>query len=891
MSEERKERHLSGGGGSHEEGGGSSSSGSGKLSRGSVRPIDLSGITGTSSGQSGKDSQLPDAAGSGSSSLSQSPEADNINNGIRGSSHGSGNPEFEIFMADHHAKMADSEDSHIRVKELIKEACELVNSDQYDGILDQIFEELRISSPRDKSSLLSQIAAEEKSEKGCDSLLHLATETGAREIVSLLLNNGYHIFIDSTNDKLIENDQSFLPITPLAICVMHCDADMLNALLNQSSRPFDAICAAIYYYDEDRRNIEALNKLMDDPSFKEGGKILSNETLSLKALSEFYLNSIHFDKLLEACGEKSDEFLNGLRELSVEQLKDWYVSGENSEESICSLDNIQVLRDFYSDNINSETISIQEIILEFYEYHLFNCFLDQLPKNIKDQLLIALQSITNIEKRKEVLDDLIKKYGKTTTIQEAGWPFNLTPLQMLSIYRDKDTFMSVLKRLPDDRTKTPSVLRDGKGNNLLHLAVQGANLDTSFERDFLSYLLLNFPGLWNQVNNADQSPLSIACLEKNIPLVRMMAAQLEETDQVTYAFNNKPIASDVARALKSKSGAADNKEVQKLQEVQKKVVKRFHLNLNGNRSPTNRNPGPYSTPLEDAVKNGDDNTVALLLELWPGESAEILTRKQGNPYKIASELERSAPDSENGALYGQIQCRFIRFIHVESEETSREKIRKAFEGVMIDETREEISKVLNPQLQKAMLGMLDQLSSDYKAVIRDVVANNQQYDKGDLIKIYKIFYLVHELSIQASTAKIKNKDKDKIQSDKDSFERSCATKLYDEIITARQIVVVCAFIGLIIGAFAGLLLGTLLTGGGPGGLWLTLPSAEYGSVIGAGVGGFVGGVTGLAGGAAYTKWGEAFKLQRGFWSVSSSMSSVERVTELLEEKTPLLEVK
>ncbi len=855
-------------------------------------PLDLSSVT---NGQLGETAVFE----AGSESSGSSPEVQD-GHATRKSSGG-----------EHSQEVGHSPRTLENIKALIITACENAQSDEYSTHLVDVYRELDIESPDEKSHLVTQIAKEQKSIPGCDSLLHVATEFGAWEIVVLLLKNGFQYFVDKTNDELKKKDPEFLPQTPLTFAVRRSIKKIVFELLPLSKHSEDSLCSAIHYYEETRSGIEPLLQLMDRQEFKSCLRQIGLKEFSPLDLYALRDNAVDFDGILEQTGDNAAQLQVLLDNLSKEELQNWH-SNENI--SIDSLQNIEPLKQFHN-QIYADTFSLEDLISYYYEHSNFARLSDGLLSEFRDNLFTVLDKASFAIRREILLKELLEKFKNTQTIQKAGWPHNLRPLQMLSVYRDKKYFKQVLQYLP---TKARGVLpeqriTDQHGNNLLHLAIKEADLTDPRELEFVKYLLQAFEELWNWVNFDDQSPLSVACLERNVALIKLMAGQKKERvlDVTKTYHKGQPVPREVAAVLPK-----EIKESPDLSVVQEKrtVEDKFQLQLNGHRFPPVDkqmdkkldSQKKYITPLEEAAKLGNDDVVELLLTLWPLEASKLLEKiTNENPYLIALQLERSAllnaiPDEVKknpyfpraGKRWGQVQFNIIRFIHASDKDGKKENTRELFVRELVKATQNEINQVSDAEVKRSHLLMLDQLQSDYLQLRTDVLAKIvPEYTDEDITQINKIFSLVNELRILASVAKIKGVSSDQLQKAKETFEHCCNDKLTSDGVTARNAAMLCALIGLIIGALAGFLAGTLVTGGGPGGFWLALPSAQYGAAVGASVGCVVGAAVG---GIGCYKLSDLFKWQRGLWSVSGAVNSIKTNTNTqnLDESTiPLLEVK
>ncbi len=890
----------------------SKGSGSGGLSR--VSRLDLNRFTSVdgqqraefhshldSSSSSSRNSPESDAEaraiGSSGGEESLKKAAEILAAGIKKSQEGNGQKKSS-GGAGHEVGMDDSSNTYDDAKDAIKLACENVKTDQYSKYLIKVYDIVHVNSYDSKSKIVSNIASKEKKIPNCDSLLHIATEYGAWEIVVLLLNNGYEGFIDLTNDELKEKDESFQPQTPLTYTVRCFNEQMLfDLLLERSKKPQDAICAAIYYYEDVRHTIEPLARLMNNKQYYERARTLICKADKPSELYVLQRNAKEFQSVLDDYPQHSKRLLEFLDALQKDKLQSY-----DEQELDAHFGDIAELRQFYEVNYDCHTnITLELLVQLYFEHSQYKLLLDGLGEELKQELSADLHNANDALRYKAFLDLLIDKL-EIECFKAAGWPFNLTPLQMASFYCDADYFNKIRDKLPVEKGAAYFQQLDDEGNNLLHLAIKDANLEDADNKGFIKYLLGADSRLWNKVNQADQSPLSIACLERNIPLIQLMAEQKHESTTSSWQFEGTTIPANFLKEYEKKKTSGEDKSNHKLHEVKKNQTLKIRLHLNGHRSPnTNeKNTNPYITPLEDAARLGNVDVVAALISLWPEEVCMLLARPLGNPFKIAVELERASilncvpeevtknPYYESAAKnWEQVQHLFVEFLHSDQQ---RNKTRESFVDLMIKGADSEIQRVDNPQLNKSMMQMLRQLEIDYNKILAEVrTQKNNQFDAVDFKKINKIFYLIHELSVQASSAKIKGKTKEQMLKDKESFETSCSTKLYSEIISARWSVILFAMIGLVLGAVFGLVVGTLITAGGPGGLWLTLPSAQYGSAVGASIGCAVGAI---AGGGGYYGFSETFKWQRGLWSVSSKMSSVDTTKpNLSEDAVPLLTIK
>lgn len=890
--------------------------GSGGLSR--VSRLDLQKVSAEDDGQNDRRLNHSDS-GSSSSSSRSSPEGDAGPTPI-GSLDGGQDAQVaaKIIAAgikksqeeERHKKssggtgvevgMEDSENTLNTVRDEIVEVCENAKKSHYDNLLTKLFQKLRIQQSNQRCSIIRQIAEEEKNIPNCDTLLHVASEYGAWEIVVLLLNNGYEWFIDLTNDELKDKDKSFLPQTPLTFTVRCFNEQMLfDLLLERSKKPQDAICAAIYYYELVSHTIKPLARLLNNKQYYERAKTLYINAVTPSELYVLYRCANEFQVVLDNYPVHSERLLELLDALPKDKLQSY-----DDQELNAHFGDIAELHTYYVDNYNCHNdITLELLVTRYFEHSQYKLLLDGLDEDLKQKLSADLHKANDALRYKAFLDLLIDRLD-TECFKAAGWPFNLTPLQMASFYCDADYFNKIFNKLPDKQGAEYIQQLDDKGNNLLHLAIKDANLEDANEKAFIEFLLQGYPKLWNKVNQADQSPLSIACLERNLPLIKLMAAQKHESTTSVWQYDGVSIPVDLVKEYVKKKTVGGDKSSGSLQEVKKNATLKVRLHLNGHRSPNTdeRNSKSYITPLEDAARLGNVDVVAELISLWPEEVCGLLTRPLGNPFKIAVELERASilncipeevaknpyyPLAEKN--WEQVQHLFLEFLHSSADQL-RKKTRESFVDLMIKGADSEIQRVDNPQLKKSMMQMLRQLEVDYNNILTEVrTQKNNQFNAVDFEKINKIFYLMHELSVQASSAKIKDKTKEQVLKDKESFETSCSTKLYSEIISARWSVILFAMIGLVLGAVFGLVVGTLITAGGPGGLWLTLPSAQYGSAVGASIGCAIGAI---AGGGGYYGFSETFKWQRGLWSVSSKMSSVDTTKpDHSEEVVPLLEAK
>ncbi|MBX9586534.1 MAG: ankyrin repeat domain-containing protein [Gammaproteobacteria bacterium] len=835
------------------------------------------------------EAQVP-ASKSGSSSSGSSPEPQEMPKGV------------SARKSSDEKDVADSETTYKKVEDIIYAACENVGAEDYERVyILPVYKALNLPGNSFVSDKLQRICGTQSSE-GVETLLHRAAQCGALDIIELLIANGFAQYLNSEHDEAGQ--------TPLSYAVGNMDSNLIQYFFKLSAEVVNGksknkidhhnhlLCAAIYFYEVSRKKIEKVDRLIRSTEFQEGCKQLGyHELPSRDQLSLWCGSDIEYRSLLDGLGEDQSVLQRLLGNYFKEELKN-----EGSEEN----EDLSQLEDF----CQAHGLNTQDVCKIYSEASQYNALFSILPTAFAKSLDTALSEGGReleseiFKDRKNILNWLLENLAKSQSMLGSGWPFSLSPLQMCASFRDKEYFAKVLnclpKKAPLDLPETEKTDKDG--NSLLHLAVKGVNLAIATEEDFIRFIWKGYYELWNKVNNEDRSPLSIACLERNEPLIRLLAEQKIDMKVTQTFLAGQLLEGEAAKVLAGMLQKTSGDKVQSVTQEEKGQEYKIRLQLNGHRFPVGQKLERnkiYTSPLEDAANLGNEDVVALLLELWPEESCRLLTSKQGNPYLIALNLERSAllgslaeDKKYNNARmqWGLVQDNIIRFIHRSDSDNGKENTRKSFVSGLFSVIRTEIKQVLDSNLRKSLSHMTDQLQSDYQHVITDVHTNkNKEYRDENILMINKIFYLLNELGVLASVAKMKNPSPEQLKKAKENFELSCSTKISSEAQTAWFNAVLWAFVGFAAGALIGLVVGTLLTGGGPGGIWLALPSAQYGSELGAIVGSVIGA---CVGGVSCVKVSDSFKWQRGLWAVNRAVTSIKADTQIHDESNqPLIGVK
>jgi ankyrin repeat protein len=821
-------------------------------------------------------------ANSGSNSDDQSPEGDNKQNS-------SSPEEASAKLLDSHRsasngkgsqEVSDDQDSYQRTIDLIEEACKnRINPKQYEVLLQQV-EQISLV----KLAKLAKF----QSERFTTTVLHVAAFYGAREVVQILLKE-FGRYVDSFNMP----DEGDPPQSPLTYAVRNGDVDVIADLLEISKRPVDALCAAISLHEDDsilvkihQYHSEVIGQFLNHPVIQRSLRTLKwREGIGPLHMRHSYHNSKEYGVLIKIIQSKSDrllrEFLAAFQlpeddtERS-ERLNDCWESVQqqtNDELGGLSLDEVIELRRDENDiryllnqlkeadtekaNALNKALNSYDIELSFYpdRKEILDWLLAQ-PKiktcvNTVSRLEISHLADVLLEGRKiNMLNelDLAEKTSHTKSSDEQGRVRVLRPLHLVSYYCDKEYFKILLGLLADGSVRKAAEAAepervDQHGNTILHLAVGSARPNNDSDKDFVAFLLSGYEGLYDKINSQNQTALSIACAQRNEALIQLMATE---------------------RLIGGQS-------------------QRVSLKRQKSKQDTHQGGEAYVTALHTAAKYGNDRIVALLLDRWPKDSAEILISRgnsQLNPYQIALNQERAVmfnsvnpKDLEDPHYieaehrWVEVQERLLTFLHDPEHIILRESV---INGQFRD-AEDEIGRINDFNLKARLIAMTNQLKIDYNQLRTDVVFNNNGavFNDADIIQINMILGLLNETQRVAQEFSRKSSTPEQLKNAKENFEKCCRHKLYSDNIIPFYTALVCAIIGCIIGGVLGFIAGYLATAGGPGGFWLALPSAKYMAEVSAFIGSLVGGAVG---GVGCVKFSDIYKWERGLWAISSSMN-------------------
>ena len=405
----------------------------------------------------------------------------------------------------------------------------------------------------------------------------------------------------------------------------------------------------------------------------------------------------------------------------------------------------------------------------------------------------------------------------------------LTALQLICLYRDREICGEILKVLPSLQSDADHEgnRRDEDNNTLLHLAVSEAKFNNEADADFIVYL--------------------------SKTLYSALGSCLNNYNQTALSIACENVNIRIIKAL-AQSGVGLCPERRGRGEVQ-----------------------TFVSPLHAAVRDAKAKVLGELLVGWRAEAEAIL------------QDQKQCEDLLDN--YAMLSWR-LKILSNQDDQDQIDVLKRLlnFDTKNYILTRQltlannAINQIADPTLRASLLGMFSQVSSESELI-------RHHTDEGAIDQKIKILGLAHALQKVSLTYSSKRSSVSTKEEELTNFILCCRHHLLSNKLKTIFGVAVCAFLGLCVGAVVGFIVGTLLTGGGPGGLVLGPPTAQYGCVVGSIVGGFI---FGLSAGTGRYVLSDLLKWQRGLWASTRAMnnninqsknSTAKVVQEILEDES------